>query len=88
VDTLNRRTDENTETLNAVHDDDLMDVLQELGVQEDFLHRRLRCAFCKTTITEDNLFSLFPDTGTVNFSCNKPECVKRLVSKVEAQKIG
>jgi hypothetical protein len=87
VDTLNKSMQQ-TETLNAVYDDDLMDVLKELGVHKDFAQGKLRCAFCGDTITWENLYSLFPDRGAVRFSCNKPECVKQLVSRVEDEKIG
>lgn len=87
METLNWRARQ-TETLNAVYDDDLMDVLKELGVHNDFVQGKLRCAFCGDTITWENLYSLFPDRGAVKFSCNKPECVKQLVTRVEDQEIG
>jgi len=88
VDTLNRKAERRTETLDAVYDDSLMSVLEELGVAKDFERKRLKCAFCDETITWDNLYSLFPDSGAVKFSCDKPECINRLIAKVEAQRIG
>lgn len=88
VETLNKRTERQKETLNAIYDDDLMDVLKELGVARDFTHGRLKCAFCGDTITWGNLYSLFPDSSAVKFSCDKPECVNQLIAKVETQKIG
>lgn len=88
METLNKRAERPTETLNAVHDDDLMGVLEELGVAKDFTHGKLRCAFCGDTITWHNLHSLFPDSGAVKFSCDKPECVNKLIAKVEAQRAG
>jgi hypothetical protein len=88
MDLLSERTERQTEQLNAVYDDDLLGVLKELGVDKDFLHHRLKCAFCGDTITWNNLYSLFPDSGAIKFSCDKPECVRQLVEKVEAQKIG
>ena len=85
---MGKSADRQTDTLNAVYDDDLMGVLVELGVAKDFEHGRLKCAFCGDTITWDNLYSLFPDSGAVRFSCDKAECVNQLIAKVEAQKIG
>jgi hypothetical protein len=85
---LTKKTEQHTEKLNAVYDDDLLDVLRELGVEKDFLNHRLKCAFCEDTITWDNLYSLFPDSGAIKFSCDKPECVRQLVTKVEAQTFG
>lgn len=86
METLNKKAERSTETLNAVHDDDLMDVLEELGVAKDFMRGKLDCAFCCDTITWHNLYSLFPDSGTIKFSCDKPECVNKLLAKVEAQR--
>jgi len=88
VETLRKGMTRKTETVNAVYDDDLMDILTELGVRHDFVHGKLKCAFCEDTITWDNLYSLFPDSGAVKVSCSKPECVERLIAKVEAQKIA
>lgn len=78
----------NSEKLNAVYDDELMGVLEQLGVAKDFARGELQCAFCGDTITWDNLYSLFPDSGAVKFSCDKPECVNQLMEKVEARKAG
>jgi hypothetical protein len=88
VETLNKSAEQQSDTLNAVYDDDLMGVLEELGVAKDFEHGRLKCAFCGDTITWNNLHSLFPDSGAIKFSCDKAECVNQLIAKVEAQSIG
>ena len=88
VETLGRRSKQQTETLNAVYDDDLLGVLEQLGVAKDFAQGRLECAFCGDTITWHNLYSLFPDSGAVKFSCSNPACVKQLVARVEEQRIG
>jgi hypothetical protein len=69
--------------LQAVHDDDLEQVLQSLGVYNDFVHGRLRCAFCKDVITLQNLHSLFPDSGAVKASCTKPDCVRQLIARMD-----
>lgn len=66
----------------AVHDDDLEAVLRSLSVYGDFVHGRLKCFFCASTITWDNLHSLFPDSGSVKFSCSQPICVKALLLKL------
>jgi len=67
------------ETVKAVYDDDLEDVLRGLGVYGDFRQGKLRCAFCRDTITWANLHSLFPDSGAVKCTCSRPDCVKELL---------
>jgi hypothetical protein len=74
------------DTLRAVHDDDLEGLLKGLGVYNDFVHRKLKCAFCKDPVTLDNLHSLFPDSGAIKFSCDKPQCVNRLLLRIEARR--
>lgn len=84
METLNKKK----ETLTAVYDDDLMGVLRELGVEKDFLRGSLNCHFCGDTITWDNLHSIFPLGGTVKLGCDKPECVEKLVSRMEQERLG
>jgi hypothetical protein len=67
------------EKLKTVHDDDLEDVLRRLGVFNDFVGDRLKCAFCEDVITWDNLHSLFPDSGAVKCSCSKPDCINQML---------
>lgn len=76
------------EVITAVHDDDLDAVLQALGLLNKFRAGLLTCAFCKDTITHDNLYSIFPDGGTVKLSCAKPNCVLGLVKKQEGKSYG
>ena len=73
-------------TLRAVHDDDLDELLGALGLYSDFVHGKLKCAFCKDPITVDNLHSLFPDSGTIKLSCNQPQCVDSLLLRIEARR--
>jgi hypothetical protein len=75
-------------TLRAVHDDDLEKVLDSLGVLGAFNQSRMRCAFCGDTITFDNLHSLFGDSGTVKASCSKPDCVKKLLARLDDRRMS
>ncbi len=74
------------ETLNAVHDDDLKDVLEELGIYRSFVRHELKCHFCGDTVSWDNLYSIFPLSGSVKVSCSKPECVEKLVYFMEGRR--
>ncbi len=67
-------------TVNAVHDDDLLDLLEGLGLKNKFLNSQLTCAFCDETITWQNLHSIFPDSGAIKVCCTKPDCVNQLIA--------
>ena len=67
--------------VDAIHDDDLLELLENLGLKNKFLHGRLTCAFCGGVITWDNLHSIFPDSGAIKCCCTKSECVNQLIAK-------
>lgn len=72
-----------TETIQAVHDDDLRHVLESLGLLNKFESGKLTCAFCKVQISWENLHSFFADSGTIKFSCSTPNCINELVVRVQ-----
>ena len=67
-----------TETIQAIHDDELDEFLKSLGLLSDFNARRLRCWFCDDVIDSSNLETIFPVSGTIKLACCKPTCVKDL----------
>jgi hypothetical protein len=67
--------------VDAVHDDDLLDLLESLELKNKFLYGKLTCSFCGDVITWDNLHSLFPDSGTIKCCCTKSDCVNQLIAK-------
>jgi len=73
-------------SLKAVHDDDLEAVLKGLGIYGELIHGRLGCAFCKETVTWDNLHSILPDSGAIKCSCSRPECVKLLLAWMDKRR--
>lgn len=64
----------------AVHDDDLVQLLQSLNVYEDVINKKCKCLFCKELITLDNIDSIVPYDNEVCFTCDKDECHKKLIS--------
>ena len=68
------------EELEFVHDNDLLPVLEKLGLKDDFLSGKIRCAFCGEIITDENLHSFFEDNG-VKVSCSKEDCIKEVEKK-------
>ena len=74
--------------IKAVHDKDLEQLLASLGILEDIKEGRKRCKFCDTTISLDNLETIFPEAGDIKFSCEKAECVKKLFEFTNNNRLG
>jgi hypothetical protein len=70
------------QTLKAVHDADLEGVLRGLDILHDFTVGKLTCKFCADVITTENLHAIFPESGSVKLSCDRPPCVIALATKV------
>ncbi|MDH5505761.1 MAG: hypothetical protein OEZ02_00890 [Anaerolineae bacterium] len=70
------------ETQKYVYDDDLTQLLKNLGVYGKFNAKKFKCPFCQNVITWDNLNSIFPDSGAVKLSCNQPGCVLALADRM------
>jgi hypothetical protein len=85
---MRRRQPVKTETLRAVHDDDLEQVLKALGLFEDVKAGRTRCALCREPVTLDTLHAVYPDSGELKVACEKAECVKLLLSRLERRRYG
>ncbi len=67
------------DTLQAVHDDDLMTYMESLGLRKDFERGNLICRICGDVITLENLNAFLPDSGQIRVFCSKPDCVKKLM---------
>ncbi len=76
------------ETLSAVHDDDLIALLQSLGVLHDLEAGNIRCKFCRDQINLDSLQALIPDSGSVSFVCKKPTCIRLFINYMEEKNGG
>jgi hypothetical protein len=62
--------------LNTVYDDDLLTLIERLGLKEKFDNHQLKCKFTGEIITFENLYSIFPESGDIKFVCDKPEAIK------------
>lgn len=65
--------------LNVVHDNDLESLLRSIGAYDAVVKGEKQCLFCGNTITFDNISSIVPHEGAVEFTCDSPECQARLV---------
>ena len=73
--------------LNAVHDTDLIRLLEKLGLFDKLNNQQLKCKFTGTTITFDNLYSIFPESGNIKVVCDLPEAIKQFSDYVNEHKL-
>jgi len=66
------------EKIRAVHDQDLEKILDGLGILNKFKRGELKCKFCSSIITFDNLHSFFPQSGDIKLVCDSSYCVREL----------
>jgi hypothetical protein len=64
--------------LKAVHDEDLENFIDRLGILKKFKSGEIKCKFCEAPITFENLHSLFPQSGAIKFVCDSSDCVRKL----------
>ena len=56
--------------IQAVHDNDLKNLLKSLNVYEDVINNNYHCLFCD---------SIVPYDGEVQFTCDRSECHLKLL---------
>ena len=71
--------DPTKEELDFLYDEDLLPALERVGLKDDFVSGKLRCAICGDIITNDNLLSLFEKNG-IKIGCNKADCIRKVKS--------
>ncbi|PIV95975.1 MAG: hypothetical protein COZ16_04875 [Flavobacteriaceae bacterium CG_4_10_14_3_um_filter_31_253] len=64
--------------LRAVHNDELIELLDRLELLDKLKNGELKCKFTDTIITLENLHSIFPESGSIKLVCNSPEAIKNL----------
>lgn len=78
--------DNENKQLNAVYEKDLDNLLRKMGIKEDFDAGKIKCKFCKETISKENLHSILPQASAFNLICDKPECVIALAEYLDERK--
>ncbi|MDP2207788.1 MAG: hypothetical protein Q8K98_03305 [Bacteroidota bacterium] len=73
------------QALHAVHDDDLEELLQSVGILGDFKRRAIKCKFCGDVVTWENLHAIYPESGSVKLVCDKASCVNQLLVYLSAR---
>lgn len=69
----------NKENLKVMQEDNLKVLLEKLGLLEDLNNGKIKCKFCKSEVLFDDIYGVFPESGSVKIVCNKPECILQLM---------
>lgn len=70
-----------THRIQAVLDDDLTGVLNNLGLTESLRNGELRCCICGDPVTEESLQGIVPQGKSISVLCAKSACLKQIAEK-------
>lgn len=76
----------NKKTITAVHDKDLLDLIEKFGLTEKLNNGLIKCKFTETVITFENLYSIFPEANSIKFVCELPEAIKLFAEYLNVNK--
>lgn len=62
----------------AIYDQDLQQVLANLGILDKLIAGELNCEVCGCQVDLDNLGTIFPDGDEVGVSCDNNRCVRTI----------
>lgn len=79
--------DQEKKKLNAVHEKDLSNLLVQLNLLDKVNAGEIKCKFCSTVITLQNIHSILPESGGFNFVCDAPECVNKLMQYLDEKRL-
>jgi len=60
----------------AVYDQDLEQVLKQLGIFDKLIAGEVNCAVCKSHVDLDNLGAIFPRGEDIKVSCDNDKCIR------------
>lgn len=70
-----------TEEVNAVYSEDMVELLDSLGILHKINKGKKKCHFCKNTVKIENIVSVFPVDNEVQVCCSSFDCYKQLMRK-------
>ena len=74
--------------ISAVHEEDIEDVLEKLGLLHSLKKGEIRCESCNAIITTNNLQSFFAINGKIGFCCENLMCYETLIEKMGVNRNG
>lgn len=72
--------------MDAVHADDLQNLLLKVGLLDSLNSGKLRCKFCQNSVTEDDIYSVIKDSGQYKVVCERADCVSQLMQFLAERK--
>jgi len=78
--------DKDKKEMKAVHLRDLSNLLTKIEKKDDFDNGKIKCKFCKNTVTKENIYSLLNESGAIHFICDKAECISEFMTHLEKKK--
>ena len=63
------------EILSAVHDNEFEQFLKNINQFDNIQRGNCLCKYCGKTITIENIYSVFPESGTIKFVCDEMKCI-------------
>lgn len=72
--------------IKAVHDDDLSEFLEKLGMSEEINNGRIHCTFCNCIINTSNFGGVFKENGNIKSFCQKTECYLEVLKRKNLEK--
>ena len=64
--------------IKAVHEEDLIPLLNSLGIYMKIKEGEAFCVYCSTVITLDNLWGIFREGKSIRFICSNPDCASKI----------
>jgi len=65
----------------AIYEQDLEQVLRNLGILDKLVAGELNCAVCGCQVDLDNLGTIFPDGDEVGVSCDNNSCIRTITTR-------
>ncbi len=66
--------------LKAIHEDDLLSMLDNLGITEKIQKGEYRCEYCNKIISLDNLWCIRKKDNRIQLICSNYDCLNKLQS--------
>lgn len=74
-------------TIQAVHDKDLLELIDKFGLKDKLNNGLLKCKFTQIVITFDNIYSIFPEANNIRFVCDEPTAIKLFAEYINEHKL-
>lgn len=65
----------NKKEILAFHEKNLEEILDKLGLLEEFKSKKLKCSICNKVITKENFGCIYPENGKVKVCCSDLKCL-------------